>query len=447
MATPASPFKDTLDRLVLRLGRTKILDGQKINSIQLTENMKFPVFLPLYDSKDPDYKEKYIDHHSGEVLSHDDFCELLEKMAQTEENNLISIANQKKEMAEAIDKLKKEICLSLDEARERLTSGILDRRPVIFYIEKLKGGHLNKEDDFLKTTECLIRELRIDPEEIPRTVQRNVEQMKKEMDETRECIKGLSMIDIKKVECIRTSTGEKKVLVERQIQADLDDEETVERILPKISDKLGEKVTMKIDKLEEDMKKMVPKNEIMDIIQCFPLKSFLDKLIIDASEAIPFFITVVSHFIPKPKFKLIYQASIDGYKAADFHSKCDGKMPTIVIIRNDKGKTFGGFSTVPWESSGKNCSDDGARLFSYDLKQVFGQKDNKDKALKFRNSSGPCFGSNDDLEIMDNCNTNGSNRMDTWKTYDYEGRTTEQISGSQNFLVVDYAVFQVENTI
>ncbi|KAK8794792.1 hypothetical protein WA158_001773 [Blastocystis sp. Blastoise] len=52
------------------------------------------------------------------------------------------------------------------------------------------------------------------------------------------------------------------------------------------------------------------------------------------------------------KWKLIFQASIDGFKAKSFHSICDDKGETLVLV-NAKGKNnipciFGGYSSVGW---------------------------------------------------------------------------------------------------
>ena len=47
---------------------------------------------------------------------------------------------------------------------------------------------------------------------------------------------------------------------------------------------------------------------------------------------------------------LIYRGSEDGFTAAVFHKKCDQKGPTLIIIKSDKGKIFGGFTDIDWNS-------------------------------------------------------------------------------------------------
>lgn len=47
-------------------------------------------------------------------------------------------------------------------------------------------------------------------------------------------------------------------------------------------------------------------------------------------------------------YELIYKATRDGDKSENFHSKCDNKENTIVIIKSKNGKIFGGFTTKFW---------------------------------------------------------------------------------------------------
>jgi hypothetical protein len=49
--------------------------------------------------------------------------------------------------------------------------------------------------------------------------------------------------------------------------------------------------------------------------------------------------------------QLLFRGSRDGWNAKIIHSKIDDHGPTITIIKTRKGKIFGGFASVPWESS------------------------------------------------------------------------------------------------
>ena len=48
------------------------------------------------------------------------------------------------------------------------------------------------------------------------------------------------------------------------------------------------------------------------------------------------------------KWKLIYRASEHGYTVSSFHECCDNKGPTLIVIKNDGGWIFGGYTTQSW---------------------------------------------------------------------------------------------------
>ena len=50
--------------------------------------------------------------------------------------------------------------------------------------------------------------------------------------------------------------------------------------------------------------------------------------------------------------KLLFRASEHGFSAKEFHRWCDGKAPTLVVVRTNFGKTLGGYTPVPWKSVG-----------------------------------------------------------------------------------------------
>jgi hypothetical protein len=54
----------------------------------------------------------------------------------------------------------------------------------------------------------------------------------------------------------------------------------------------------------------------------------------------------------KVKLGLLFRASRDRWKAADFHRCCDGKGPTVVVVRPESGHVFGGATGGSWASDG-----------------------------------------------------------------------------------------------
>ena len=55
----------------------------------------------------------------------------------------------------------------------------------------------------------------------------------------------------------------------------------------------------------------------------------------------------------------------------NFHEKCDNIPNTLVVIKSNKNRRFGGFTSEVWESDhlGKRKADKNAFLFSLDKKK------------------------------------------------------------------------------
>lgn len=48
---------------------------------------------------------------------------------------------------------------------------------------------------------------------------------------------------------------------------------------------------------------------------------------------------------------MLYNSQDHGFKASDFHFRCDDhSYPTIAVMRSKAGKTFGGFTFDNWDS-------------------------------------------------------------------------------------------------
>ena len=53
---------------------------------------------------------------------------------------------------------------------------------------------------------------------------------------------------------------------------------------------------------------------------------------------------------------ICWRATRDGWAASTFHSRCDGKSPTITIVQvtnNNKKYVFGGYASEPWNTHSK----------------------------------------------------------------------------------------------
>ena len=73
----------------------------------------------------------------------------------------------------------------------------------------------------------------------------------------------------------------------------------------------------------------------------------------------------------KITFNLIYKATVDSDKAAVFHKKCDEAQKTLVLIETDKGKRFGGYTSVNWKGNCVDKMDEDAFVFSLDKMKIY----------------------------------------------------------------------------
>jgi hypothetical protein len=59
----------------------------------------------------------------------------------------------------------------------------------------------------------------------------------------------------------------------------------------------------------------------------------------------------------KKSFNLLWRGSRDGFRAKEFHCRCDGHANTLTLIKDTEGNTFGDFTPVEWESRVWNGKD------------------------------------------------------------------------------------------
>ena len=89
-------------------------------------------------------------------------------------------------------------------------------------------------------------------------------------------------------------------------------------------------------------------------------------------------------------FKLLFR---DGSNGKDFCKYCDNKGPTLTLIHTNKGKIFGGYTPINWESlDGKDKTDDLTFIFSLNSMIKF-TKHQEDCSIYLYRYNGPCFGS------------------------------------------------------
>ena len=63
---------------------------------------------------------------------------------------------------------------------------------------------------------------------------------------------------------------------------------------------------------------------------------------------------ILEEWLPRTRnWTACWRSTRDGWAASTFHSNCDGKIPTLVIVKvkNSKNLVFGGYSTATWAGS------------------------------------------------------------------------------------------------
>jgi len=139
---------------------------------------------------------------------------------------------------------------------------------------------------------------------------------------------------------------------------------------------------------------------------------------------------------------LLYQASRDYPSSGNFHSRCDNKGATVVIIETSAGNVFGGFADQPWSSGGWSSS---SISFLFQLRPAMKRynKKNGNNYSTYRHSSyGPVFGNGHDLFIATNCLYYATSYNIGGNAYDFP--TYELNGGEKYFRVEDYVVLQAE---
>ncbi len=148
---------------------------------------------------------------------------------------------------------------------------------------------------------------------------------------------------------------------------------------------------------------------------------------------------------------LLYRATRDGFSAQAFHSKCDDKVNTITIIKNNLNYVFGGYASSAWKSSRGSTfvSDNNAFVFSLrrngESKNEKFMINNSTYALQMNTSYGPIFGCCD-IIVENNSNVvadSQSNFGYSYKKPDGSEITNCYLVGHQGYLTVDIEVYQI----
>jgi hypothetical protein len=155
-------------------------------------------------------------------------------------------------------------------------------------------------------------------------------------------------------------------------------------------------------------------------------------------------------FSSNDKWTLLYRGTRDGFRARDFHSKCDNHSNTLTILKaSGTSYIFGGFTSSDWDGTNEWKTDPSAFLFSLTNKNNLPCKMrqiNLNYSINCNSAYGPIFGEYHDLHICDNANTRLGCYSNLGHTYQHPkpSKGGSYLAGSQYFQLSEIEVFKKE---
>jgi hypothetical protein len=148
------------------------------------------------------------------------------------------------------------------------------------------------------------------------------------------------------------------------------------------------------------------------------------------------------------KWYFLYRARHDGFETARFHSNCDYKPNTLIIIKSENGNIFGGYTEQSWSGE---CfkNDQNAFIFSLvnKLNEPLKMKCiNPKRAIFCHKNLGPNFGGYD-FEININSNSNSHSISYLGQSYKHPNYASDSnegksfLAGCHKFQVSDIEVY------
>jgi FtsZ-binding cell division protein ZapB len=145
------------------------------------------------------------------------------------------------------------------------------------------------------------------------------------------------------------------------------------------------------NKLNSLNKEIIP-NKINNNINEKILKVSIDSRIMERDEFDMIYPEIKKRMNKEIKeIKKLYQATVDGGQPSIFHKKCDGVSNTLVLYKSSGNRRFGGFTSLCWQSEGKNFLDKNCFLFSLDKKKIYPPKNDYNYCFYYYKFNGPSF--------------------------------------------------------
>eukprot|EP00347_Sterkiella_histriomuscorum_P021316 403334427 len=176
----------------------------------------------------------------------------------------------------------------------------------------------------------------------------------------------------------------------------------------------------------------------------------LVNLELDKDEKSLFLTAGIENYSSK-KFKLLYQASRDGFSASSFHEKCLNQGPNIWFILSEYGKVFGAYTPIPWQNFNSWYQDEQTFIFSLTNKSIHRQYQNYRHAIYYNKlqlcqfgARGDIFiGSDSDQFIESVCQLGGTYSLPEGCDYQSD-QANNYLAGSLHFKIIEIEVYQLQ---
>ena len=137
---------------------------------------------------------------------------------------------------------------------------------------------------------------------------------------------------------------------------------------------------------------------------------------------------------------LLYKATADSDTAEAFHQKCDKAESTLVLVQDDNGKRFGGFTSRNWRGDCEEKKDANAFVFSLDKMKIYDIVEGED-AIGCYPQCGPVF-LGCQIRIFDNAFKKGGTTFERGVNYETE-EDFELTGGNRAFGIKEIEVYEV----
>ena len=140
------------------------------------------------------------------------------------------------------------------------------------------------------------------------------------------------------------------------------------------------------------------------------------------------------------KITLLMNSNTDGDSKKTFMDKCNGKCPTLAVIKTTNGYVFGGYTTQMWKQG--EVKDNNAFVFSINKKRKYNIKQ-PEHAIYYGINSWWGFGPyNNAIVVRENCTKNNDNHVGN-QTYDIPEQY-ELNGGEEYFTVKSFEIYHIE---